>query len=163
MDIDAALESNAQLAHAREPGMSALHHPAMSPEPVVALESFASDTSGDPSLFEMRAAALDVVGLVGMQFVRPASWASRLAGDRRQGLDQLLEDHRVMSVGSGDAERQGNAVAIGDQVPFAAELAAIGRVRPGISAPRGEATLAASRLVRLRSSLSARRSSASRT
>ncbi|AVU02878.1 hypothetical protein EYR01_03405 [Xanthomonas oryzae pv. oryzae] len=54
-------------------------------------------------------------------------------------------------------------VAIDDQMPFAAEFAAIGWVWPCIRAPRGEATLAASRLARLISSVSARRSSASNT
>jgi hypothetical protein len=43
MDIDSAFETGAHLAHAREPGMSALHHPAMSPQPVIALDPFARD------------------------------------------------------------------------------------------------------------------------
>ncbi len=163
MDVDAPLEADAQLAHSGEPGMRALDHPAMPPQSVVALDPLASDACGDAPMLEMLAAAVDIVGLVGVQLAWSTSWTPGLAGDRRQGIDQFLEDHRVVPVGSGHAERQGNAVAIDDQMPLAAELAAIGRVRPGVRAPRGDATLAASRLARLRSSLSARRSSASRT
>lgn len=162
MYIDSTFESDAQFAHACEPSMSALHDPAMAPQPV-ALDPLASDTWRDAPRLEVMAATVDVVGLISVQFAWPTSWTPWLAGDRRQGIDQFLEDHRVVPVGSGHAERQGNAIAVDDQMPLAAEFAAIGRVRPGVRAPRGEATLAASRLARLRSSLSARRNSDSRT
>lgn len=163
MDVDASLEADAQLAEAGKPGMGALDHPAMPPQSIIALDPLASDAGGDAPLLEMVAAAVDIVGPVGVQLAWPASCTPGLACDRRQGIDQSLKDHRVVPVGSGHTERQGNAVAIDDQMPLAAELAAISRVRTRVGAPRGEATLAASRLARLRSSLSARRSSASRT
>lgn len=98
MDIDTSLEADAQLAHAREPGMSALGHPAVSPQPIIALDAFAGDAGRDPSSFEMRTTELDVAGLVGMQFVRPASRPPPLAGDRRQRIDQRLEHHRIMPI-----------------------------------------------------------------
>ncbi len=108
----------------------------------------------DAALLEEGATAVDVVSLVGVQFVWPTSRAPWFATNWRQGVDQLLEHDRVVPIGAGDAHRQGDAVAIDDQMPFAAEFAAIGRVRPGIWAPRGgEATLAASRPARLRSSV----------
>jgi len=162
MDIDSTFESDAQLAHACEPRVSAFHDPAMAPQPVVALDPLARDAWRDAPLLEVTAATVDVVGLVS---VLPGQRRGRpwLAGDRRQGIDQFLQDHRVVPVGSGHAERQGNAIAVDDQMPLAAAFAAIGRVRPGVRAPGGEAALAASRLARLRSSLSARRNSASRT
>ncbi|KTF40378.1 hypothetical protein ATB53_04365 [Xanthomonas translucens] len=40
--------------------------PAMSPQPLIALDPFARDAGSDPSSFEVRAAALDIVGLVGI-------------------------------------------------------------------------------------------------
>ncbi len=163
MDIDSTFESDAQLAHACEPRVSAFHNPAMAPQSVVALDSLASDAWRDTPLLEVMAATVDVVGLISVQLAWPTSWAPCLSGDRRQGIDQFFEDHRVVSVCSGHAERQGNAIAVDDQMPLAAEFAAIGRARPGVVSPRGETTLAASRLARLRSSVSARRNSASRT
>lgn len=152
MDIDSAFEADAQLAHTCEPGVRALHDPAMTPQAVVALDSLASDARRDAPFLEVMAAAVDIIGLVSVQLAWPAPRAPRLAPDRRQGIDQFLEHHRVVPVGSGDAKRQGKAIAVDDQVSLAAEFAAIGRVRPGVGAPRGEATLAASRLARLRSS-----------
>ncbi len=148
MEIDAAFKADAQFAHACEPGMGALDDPAMTAQPVVA-----RDPRNDAALLEEGATAVDVVSLVGVQFVWPTSRAPWFATNWRQGVDQLLEHDRVVPIGAGDAHRQGDAVAIDDQMPFAAEFAAIGRVRPGIWAPRGEATLAASRPARLRSSV----------
>ncbi len=153
MEIDAAFKADAQFAHACEPGMGALDDPAMTAQPVVARDPLACDPRNDAALLEEGATAVDVVSLVGVQFVWPTSQAPWFATNWRQGVDQLLEHDRVVPIGAGDAYRQGDAVAIDDQMPFAAEFAAIGRVRPGIWAPRGEATLAASRLARLRSSV----------
>lgn len=137
MDIDPTFEANAQLAHAREPDVSTFHDPAMTPQAVVALDPLARDPWRDASRLEVMATAVDVVGLVSVQLAWPASGAPRLSGDRRQGIDQLLEYHRVVPVGPDHAKRQGDAIAIDDQVPLAAKLAAIGRVRPGVGAPGG--------------------------
>lgn len=156
-------EADAQLPHACEPGMGAFEDPAMTAQAVVALDPVACNPRTDAALFEEGATPLDVVGLVGMQLAGPASRTAWFSADVRQGVDQLLKHHRVVPIGAGDADRQGDAVAVDDQMPVAAEFSAIGRVRAGVGAPPGEATLAASRLARLRSSRSARRRSASNT
>lgn len=163
MDVDAAFKADAQFAHACEPGMRALDDPAMTAQPVVALDSLACDSRNDAALLEEGATAVDVVSLIGVQFVWPTSPAPWFATNWRQGIDQLVEHDRVVPIGAADAHCQRHAVAVHDQMPFAAEFAAIGRVWPGVGAPRGEATLAASRLARLRSSVWARRSSVSNT
>lgn len=62
-----------------------------------------------------------------------------------------------MPVGARDAEDQRDALAVRDDVALAAELASVRRVGPGVLAPLGLATLAASRLARLKSSLPAPR------
>jgi len=101
MDIDSTFESDAQFAHACEPRVSALHDPAMAPQPVVALDPLARDAWRDAPLLEVMVATVDVVGLVSVQLAWPTSWPPWLAGDRRQGIDQFLQDHRVVPVGSG--------------------------------------------------------------
>lgn len=72
MEIDPAFEANAQLAHGGEPGMGSLDYPTVTPQPVVALDPFAGDARADAPLPEVIAAAVDIVGLVGVQLVRPA-------------------------------------------------------------------------------------------
>ena len=56
-----------------------------------------------------------------------------------------------MPVGSSNTQRQGQATAIYDDVPFATELAAVGGIGASLLAPRGLATLAPSMLARLQS------------
>ncbi len=91
MEIDAAFKADAQFAQACEPGMRALDDPAMTAQPVVALDSLACDPRNDAALLEEGATAVDVVSLVGVQFVWPTSRAPWFATNWRQGVDQLLE------------------------------------------------------------------------
>lgn len=42
MNIDTPLEADAQLAEGRQPRMGALHDLAMTPEPIIALDTFAA-------------------------------------------------------------------------------------------------------------------------
>ena len=159
MSLDAALEAHTQLAKCRQPGMRSLHHPAMTPEPVIALDAPAGDAVLNATALEMVAAAMEVVALVGVQALGPASWPARQAPDSGQVVDELFEDDRVVQVGSCDAEHQRDARPVGHDVAFAAELAAVGRVGARVRTPRGLATLAPSMLARLKSRRPAPRSS----
>lgn len=163
MEIDAAFEADTQLAHAGKPSVRALDDPAVLAQAVVAFDALASNPRNDAALLEGVAATADVVGLVGMQFAWQTSRTPWFSTDRRQCIEHFFERDRVVSIGTGHADSQRYAVSINDHMPFAAEFPAIGWVWPCIRAPRGEATLAASRLARLRSSVLARRRSASST
>src|SRR6187402_1950311 len=163
MSVDAAFEANAQLAEGGKPGVGSFDDPTVTPEAIVALNAFASDAAFDAPAPEMLPATGDVIGLVCMQFAGPAPWSAALARHGRQGIDQLLEDHRVVSVGPGHAEHQRDALAVRDEVALAAELAAVCRVGARVRAPRGLGTLAPSTLTRLKSSRPALRSSANKS
>lgn len=141
--------------------MRALNHPAMTPEPVVAFDAAPGNTRGDPQLAQVGAATSKVIALVDMQLVRPAPGPTTTAAHCWQGIDQFLEHYRVMAIGARDAEDQRDALAVGDDVALAAELAPVRRAGAGVLAPRGLATLAASELTRLKSSFPAPRSSLS--
>lgn len=161
MGMNASLETHAQLAEGGQSGVCAFDHPAMAPQPIIALNSSAGDPNLDASAPEMLPAACEVVALVRMQLGRPAARPAALAPHIGQGIDQLLEDHRVVPVGAGHAEHQRDALAVRDEVALAAQLASVRGVGARVRAPRGLATLAASRLARLKSSRPALRSSAS--
>lgn len=159
MNVNATLEAGAQLAEGSQPGMSALDHPAVPPEPIVALDAPAGDAILDPSAFEMSMASRVVVALVRMQLLGPSARPASLATHRRQGVYQFIKHHRIVTVGAGDTEDQRNALTVRDDVALAAELASVRGVGPRVWAPRGLGTLAPSMLTRLKSSLSALRSS----
>jgi len=161
MNIDATLEACTQLAEGSQPGVSALDDPAVATEPIIALDASAGDAILDASALEVSTASRVVVTLVRMQFSGPAARPSPLAAHRRQGVDQFVEDHRIVTVGPSDAEDQRDALAVRDEVALAAKLAPVRGVGPRVRAPRGLGTLAPSMLTRLKSSLSALRNSAS--
>lgn len=161
MGLNGSFEANSQLAEGSQPSMRALDYPSVTPEPIVALDASSSDAVLDAAALEVVSAACKVVAFVSVQLVRPAARPAAPAAYTRQRIDQFFEDHRVMSVGPGDAEDQRNALAVRDDVALAAEFASIRGVRARVRAPRGLGTLAPSRLARLKSSWPALRSSAS--
>ncbi len=142
MNINATLEAGTQFAEGSQPGVSALDDPAVATEPIIALDASAGDAILDASALEMSTASRVVVTLVRMQFARPAARPSSLAAHRRQGVDQFVEDHRIVTVGPSDAEDQRDALAVRDEVALAAKLAPVGGVGPRVRAPRGLGTLA---------------------
>ncbi len=73
MDIEAALETNTELAECGKPSMSAFHNPAMLAEPIVLLDASAGDSWVDASLAQMATAPCEVIPLVGVELVRAAS------------------------------------------------------------------------------------------
>lgn len=95
----------------------------------------------------------------GGAFQQQAARSARLAAHRWQGVNQLTEDHRIVTVGSGDAEHQRDALAVRDDMALAAKLSSVRGIGARARAPRGLATLAPSMLTRLKSSLPALRNS----
>ena len=161
MNVDAPLKASAQLAKGSQPCVRALDHPAMTPESVIALDAAPGNTRRDAQLAQVGAATRKVIALVGMQLVRPPARPAALSSHQWQGIDQLLEDHRIVPIGTGDAEHQRDALAVRDDVALAAKLAPVRWVGAGVLAPRGLATLAPSMQARLKSSLPAPRNSSS--
>lgn len=137
MSVDVALEANAQLAKSSQPGMGALDHPTMAAQPVIAFNPPTGDAVLDAMTPQMRPTSRMVVALVGVQFCRPALRSTSTAPDAWLRVNQLLEDNRIVTIGSRDAEHQRDAPAVRDQMAFAAELASVRGIRPGVRAPGG--------------------------
>lgn len=66
MSLDGALKAYAQLAEGREPRMCALHHPAVTPEAIIALNASASDAILDAPTLDVVSTTYEVVTLVGV-------------------------------------------------------------------------------------------------
>jgi hypothetical protein len=152
MRMDATFEANAQLAEGGDPGVGSLDDPAMTAQAIIAFDAFSRDPHLDATTPQMRSAALVVIALVGMKPIRPAARLADAPWHRWQSIDQVFEDDRIVPVCSGHAKHHRDAVAIRDDVAFAAEFAAVGRVGTCELAPRGLATLAPSTLALLKSS-----------
>lgn len=109
--------------------------PSMFAQSLAALDAAARDPVFDPAPEAGAAAAAVVVGLVGMQFLRPAARPSRLAWDGRHSVDQILERPAVVSIGASQQESERDAAPVRDEVALGACFAAIRRVRPGPAPP----------------------------
>ena len=109
-------------------------------------------------------AARDVVGLVGVQLGRALAPPAVRRLDGRDGVEQFLEDDRVVAVGPGQEAGQRDAAPVAHNVALRARFAAIRRVGAGAVAPPLAGTLAESSEARLQSiwPASPRRSRSSR-
>lgn len=100
--------------------------------------------------------------LVAMQLPGPPAPWTAAGADGRDAADQRNESLAVMEVGSRDADRQGQALAIDDEVDFRSLLTAVGRIRSRQLPPLRARTLTESIAHRDQSS-PPRTSSSSRT
>ncbi len=155
MDVGPPLGADRQPPIPVQPRQGALDHPAVPTQPLAGLDPPPRDPHRDVARAQEPSAAGEVVRLVGMELGRAFAPAARRGTDQWHGIDQVREHYAVMAVGPGQEVGQRNTLAIGDQVPFGAGLAAIGRVRSDRVAPLLAGTLAMSRLARSQSMRSA--------
>src|SRR5215212_6532846 len=155
MDIGAALIAHRQPTKAVEPGQRALDHPAVTTQALAGVDALARDADPDVSTAQRRAAARDVVALVGVQL--PWALAAPPVGlpNRRDSIEQVLEDDRVVPVGPGQKRGERDPGAVDHKMALRARFAPIRWIRPGEFAPLLAGMLALSRLARLQSMRSA--------
>ncbi len=155
MDIRSPLVPDRQPPVPGQPCQRPFDHPAVTAQALAGIDALARDPDRDVAAPQEPSAPGQIVRLVGMQLRGAFAAAACWRPDQRHGIDQRLEDHAVVPVRAGQEGRQGNALAIGDQMPFRAWLAAIGGIRPDRLAPLFAGTLALSRLARSQSIRSA--------
>ncbi len=79
---------------------------------------------------------LGVVPTIGIDASRSSSRATRLSSHAGNGVDQGEELCDVVTVRTGQSDREGDPVAVGDQVVFAAWTPPIDWAWPGFFPPR---------------------------
>jgi hypothetical protein len=128
VSLDAALEAHTQVLRSGQPGMCSLNHPAVTPEPVIALDALVGDPLPNATTLQMVATVMKVVTLVDVQPFVPALWPPQQVSDSGRVVDGLFEGHRARLVGSREAEHQRDARSVGHEMALAAELAPVGGV-----------------------------------
>ena len=151
MDVGSALVAGSKAAELAEPCQCPLHYPPVPPEPRTALDTAPSDARLNVAADQGTTAAAMIVRLVGVELAGPAPGWSPGLPDRRHGIDHLLQHDAVVNVGSRQADRERDALRIGEDVTLGARLAPICRVRACRRAPLLAATEALSRAARLKS------------
>src|SRR5689334_11610014 len=104
---------------------------AVSAQPLAGFDAFTGNPAFDAVPSEVSAAVTRVVSLIGVEFCRSSTRAAKAASDRRDGVQQGLENRAVMLVSPRDFYRQGDALAVDDHVALGARFAPVGRVGTG--------------------------------
>lgn len=101
MYVEPALVADGQAAEAVDPCECALDDPSVLAQPLAALDATTCDPVFDPAPKAGATAAAVVIGLIGVQLVRPASGSPGFSCNRRHGIEQVLEGLAVVGVGAG--------------------------------------------------------------
>lgn len=155
MDVIASLVANPESSEAAEPGQRALGNPTMTPKSLFRLDTPPRDATLDAPSPQCLATLCEVVSLVGVELLGTLPRTTSGALDWLDGIDQFLEEHRVVDVGRREPRRERDALAFDHNMALRARFAAIRRIRAGLAAPPGAATLAESSEARDQSILSA--------
>src|SRR5688572_32465962 len=101
MDVGAAFVAHGEAPVAVEPSQRTLHHPAMAAQPGAGVNALAGDADANVATAQRLAAAGDVVALIGVHLGGTLAPPPIGLLDRRDGIEQLLEDDGVVTVRPG--------------------------------------------------------------
>jgi hypothetical protein len=130
MDVEPTLVANCQPAEAVDPSEGSLDDPSVATEPLAAIDASPCNARLDLPTVAGAAAAAMVIGLVGVQLIRPASGSAALSGNGWDRVEQTLERHTVVDVGPGQDKCERDTTAIRDQVTLGAGPASIRWIWP---------------------------------
>lgn len=137
MNIGTALITGAQATEPVKPGNRSFDDPAPTAQSVPRLNAFAPYARDDAFSAQPLTMRSGCVGLVAVQLSRSFARPTRQASDCRYCADHWHEHARVMDLCPRNPCHQRQAATIDDEMMFATELAAIGRIWAGILAPEG--------------------------
>ena len=142
VDVGSSLVSHHQSAEPVLPREAALNDPAISAEPLSRLDALACDPRQRSALVEPSPEPSGVVGLVGVQLVRPASRRAQPARAKRlHAAEELFCEGDVVRVRRGDAARERDALVVDEQMVLGARPTSVGRVWPCLLTPLFAGTL----------------------
>jgi hypothetical protein len=112
VDIFSTLVADGESANAVEPRQRSFNHSAVATKPGAGIDTFPCDLDRDMAMRQCSVAAGDVIRLFGMQLGRPLPSSTRRFHDWRDGVEQILVRHAVMTVRSGQERGKRNAGAL---------------------------------------------------
>jgi len=153
--------SDDETPEAVDPGEGAFDDPSVLSEMAAAFDAAPGDARCDGARPQIASAAIEVVGLVGMELGRTPARSPPFLAHRANDVDDGGQRHAVMAIGAGQDNGERNTVPVDHDVALGPRLAAVGRVRPGLLAPLFAGTDDASALARDQSICPARLSRSS--
>ena len=141
MDVCSALVAYLQPPEAVHPREGSFHGPPVSSELFAGVDASPCYARGYSPLPQSLAASRKIVSLVSMELVGAFARPAPRSADRLDGIHGLFQDLRVVDVGRRVAHRERDAAAVDHKMALRALLSLIRRIRSGLLAPPGAATL----------------------
>jgi hypothetical protein len=163
MDVCQLFVPNPQPSEAVQPRSSALHHPAVAPQPLAGVNPPPRNAWLYASAAKLLAQGARIVRLVRVQPRRAPSRSAPPLTYRRNGVNAAQHHPGIVHVGAALHDRERDAVGFDHQMALRARFPAIRRIRAGLRPPFGAGTAKESTEARLQSSWAASESRASRT
>ena len=151
MDISSALVANGQTAEAIQPRERALDDPAMAAQVRARVDPAPGDAGDDVPAAAGHPALGEVVPLVGMELGGTHAALTRGLLDRRDRVDQGLEQHAILAIRPTQEGCERDPGAVDHKMALRARFAPIRRVRSDLLTPFFAGILALSSATRLQS------------
>ena len=135
MNIVSTIKANKQSAELVKPSDGAFDDPAMLAQMRGILDTPSSDPVLDPADGTGNSTLVEIVPLVCVEFLWPASRPAMAILQRGHSVQQRLKHRGIMGVGSGKQYRQWNPVPICYQMVFAARTPPIHWIPPRLRPP----------------------------
>ena len=116
MDAGDALIAHLKPAESMKPSEGSLDDPPMLAESLLGFDAASGDSRSDVPLAASKAAFLRVIPLVGMNFLRSATWKSTFAAKGWDCIQQGLEHLGVMGIPRRNHGGEGSPIRIDDDV-----------------------------------------------
>src|SRR5688572_18648489 len=122
MDVGPPFIANGEATKAVEPGQGALDDPAVTTQALAGVDALAGDADPDVAATQRLTAAGDVVALVGMELGRSLAPSSGRQADWGDGIEEVLEEHRIVVVGAAQERGQRDSPAVSHNMTLRARF-----------------------------------------
>jgi hypothetical protein len=136
MNIGATFIANSQATMLEEPRDRSLNHPAIHAQSTAVFGPTSCQQRDNVAATQLTPMGLRIIGPVPLDPIRPPAGPAYLARNRGDRIDQGKQLGDIVTIGSGDLDRQGNAAGIGDQMMLGARFGSIRGIGPGLRPPK---------------------------
>lgn len=129
--MSVAFVTNFESSKRMEPGNRTFYWPTCFAQPATVRSADFCEHRRDAAIAQALTMEFGTVAPVALYDLRLVQWASPLAPDVRDGIDQRIELGNIVTVRPGQDDREWDALRVNDEVVFASELAPVRWIRTG--------------------------------
>jgi hypothetical protein len=136
VDVSSLFVANAQAAKLTKPSKGSFNYPSPSAQPTAMFGVSLGQQRLDSANSQATPIRISVVATVAYHAIRPITWPSSFSLQDRDRINECEGLLRIVAIGSGETDSEGNSAPVTNQMTLAAELSPIGRIRAGLLPPK---------------------------